>query len=327
MNNELDLTWTPILKELPEDQRERARQIIEKYGEAKPTGFVSELLQILGVQNAYLQTIPAQIRIAGERAKAEMTQSLEGIRALHERARMELNDTVSALARSGTGFANTIETAVATQAATTLKGVGEIKTKIQDEFAKHSYSELTGCLHALDEKAGESLQAAERLCAAAEKYQSHAEQRLNVAVKRNDASLKALKKMNCAGAWVTSIVSCLALIVIVAFTMFLLMRSHYEQILSDKITLSSSTIANNREAFAELAAAGVNLKVQRAAEAGDGSPSRFSIVIDHADAAEMRDYGNGKAGFVFVNGPTPEDELLSLEVRMQEAMNQLREKK
>ena len=57
MNQELVITWTPILKELPDDQRERARQLIERYGETSPTNFIVELLEVFGIHAAYLQTV------------------------------------------------------------------------------------------------------------------------------------------------------------------------------------------------------------------------------------------------------------------------------
>lgn len=69
MNQELVITWTPILKELPDEQRERARELIEKYGESNPTHFIVELLEIFGIHANYLQTVPAQIRMPGNTRK------------------------------------------------------------------------------------------------------------------------------------------------------------------------------------------------------------------------------------------------------------------
>ena len=115
MNQELVITWTPILKELPDEQRERARELIEKYSESNPTNFIVELLEIFGIHANYLQTVPAQIRIAGERAKADVRQSIDAATTLHERTRLELNEIVSSVSRTGAGFAKALETATAAQ--------------------------------------------------------------------------------------------------------------------------------------------------------------------------------------------------------------------
>ncbi len=326
MNQELVITWTPILKELPDEQRERARELIEKYSESNPTNFIVELLEIFGIHANYLQTVPAQIRIAGERAKADVRQSIDAATTLHERTRLELNEIVSSVSRSGAGFAKALETSTAAQVKATESSVGEIKTKIQQEFAKQNLPALTACLRDIHENADRSLKVAERLHEEAEKYEEYAERRLTSAERRCEASLKELKKLNWCGAWRVSILCSIAVTVVAGFVMYGLLRSHSEKILTDKIALASATIQENRDAFVELAVAGVSLKVHRTSDPQTGGivPSEFAILVENADAAEMRDYGNARAGFIFVKGPTPEEEMHHLEIRVENALNQIR---
>jgi hypothetical protein len=104
------------------------------------------------------------------------------------------------------------------------------------------------------------------------------------------------------------------------------LRSHSEKILANKIALASGTIQENRDAFLELAVAGFGLKLRCTSDPQIGGivPSEFAILVENGDAAEMRDYGNGKAGFIFVKGPTPEEEMHHLEIRVENALNQIR---
>jgi hypothetical protein len=325
MNQELVITWTPILKELPDEQRERARELIEKYGESNPTHFIVELLEIFGIHANYLQTVPAQIRIAGERAKADVRQSIDAATMLHERTRLELNEIVSAVSRSGAGFAKALETATAAQVKTTGSSVGEIKAKIQQEFEKQNLPALTACLRDIHDTAERSLKVAERLHEEAEKYEEYAERRLTSAEKRCEASLKELKNLNWCGAWTASILCSIAVTVVAGFVMYGLLRSHSEKILANKIALASATIQENNDAFTQLAVAGIKLKVHRSGDphTGDITPSGFAILVENADAAEMRNYGNSKAGFIFVKSPTPEEELQNLNISVQKLLDDL----
>jgi hypothetical protein len=326
MNQELVITWTPILKELPDEQRERARELIEKYGESNPTNFIVELLEIFGIHANYLQTVPAQIRIAGERAKADVRQSIDAATTLHERTRLELNEIVSSVSRSGAGFAKALETATAAQAKAAASSASEIKEKIQQEFTKQNLPTIANCLKEIEDKAERSLKIAERIHDQANQYEQYAKDRLATSEKLCKESLDNIQTLNWGGAWVASILCSIALTVVAGFFMYGFLRSRSEKVLANKIALASTTIQENRDAFVELAVAGVGLKVHRASDAQTGGivPSEFAILVENADAAEMRDYGNARAGFIFVKGPTPEEEMHHLEIRIENTLNQIR---
>src|SRR5580692_2884656 len=200
MNQELVITWTPILKELPDEQRERARELIEKYSESNPTNFIVELLEIFGIHANYLQTVPAQIRIAGERAKADVRQSIDATTTLHERTRLELNEIVSSVSRTGAGFTKALETSTAAQVKATESSVGEIKTKIQQEFAKQNLPTIATCLREIEDKAEKSLKIAERIHDHADQYEQYAKDRLATSEKLCKESLDNIETLNWCGA-------------------------------------------------------------------------------------------------------------------------------
>jgi hypothetical protein len=325
MNQELVITWTPILKELSDDQRERARQLIEKYGETNPTNFIVELLEVFGIHAAYLQTVPAQVRIAGERAKADVRQSIDAVTTLHERTRLELNEIVSAVSRTGAGFAKALETATTTQVRAAESTARELKATIAQEFAKQNLPALSNCLKEIETKAAESLRQAKRIHEDAEQYESYAKERLASSEERCRASLDKVESINWRGAWIVCILSSLALLVCAGFFMYSHLRSRSDQILADQIARTAATIQDNKDAFMELCAADLRVKVQEttSSQTDIGAPRQFVILVEGALGAEMRDYRGGKAGCIFVHGPSLEEEFTRLRVATEEAAKRL----
>jgi hypothetical protein len=163
MNATLVSTWTPILKALPEFKREPARQLIEKYGETYPTGFIVELLEIFGIHTAYLQTVPDQVTKAGEQAKTQIQGSLDAAAALNERTRLELQAIVSAITRTGAGFTKALEMATTAHVNATENSTEDIAEKIQREFERQNLPALASCLNEIQQTSARSLKEAEHI--------------------------------------------------------------------------------------------------------------------------------------------------------------------
>jgi hypothetical protein len=315
MDTNLVTTWTPILKVLPEGERERARQLIEKYGETHPTSFIVELLELFGIHTAYLQTVPAQLVTAAAQAKAEVQQSVDLATKLHERTRLELNAAVAAITSTGDSFTKAIENAANSQVRAIQTGTTEVRMQIRQEFEKENLPALTASLEAIQEDAARTVLESERVQKEAARIQKNAEDRLLSAERRCDESVSKIEKLNWHGAWAVCSFISLAVLLIAGVWMHEYFRSRSEAILADKIAAATATIDQNRNAFEQLALANIALKVTRSSDgAGQPVPGGFALIIENALVAEMRDYGNSKAGFVFVNGPTPEDEIHRLQV-------------
>jgi hypothetical protein len=236
------------------------------------------------------------------------------------------NSTDFCSTRSGAGFAKALETATAAQVKAAASSASGIKEKIQQEFAKQNLPTIASCLKEIEDKAERSLKIAERIHDHADQYEQYAKDRLATSEKLCKESLDNIETLNWCGAWVTSILCSIAVTVVAGFVMYGLLRSHSEKILANKIALASAAIQENRDAFVELAVAGVSLRVHRTGDPQTGGivPSEFAILVEHAEAAEMRDYGNGRAGFIFVKGPTPEQEMHHLEIRVENTLNEIR---
>ena len=324
MNANLVSTWTPILKALPEFKREPARQLIEKYGETYPTGFIVELLEIFGIHTAYLQTVPDQVTKAGEQAKTQIQGSLDAAAALNERTRLELQAIVSAITRTGAGFTKALEMATTAHVNATENSTEDIAEKIQREFERQNLPALASCLNEIQETSARSLKEAEHIHKDAARVEQCAKERLAASEKRCNESLDKLEQLNWSGAWTVCILSSIAIMVIVGFLMHGFFRSRSETILAQKIATASATIEQNKDAFAQLAIADIRLKVSRSGDAKTGkvAPGGFAIIAENAQGAEMRDYGSGKAGFIFVDSPTPEEELHRLQIRVERIVQQ-----
>ncbi len=323
MNERLALTWTPILKELPDTERERARELIEKHGETHPTHFIVELLEIFGIHATYLQTVPHQIQIAGERAKANAQQAMNAVTTLQERTRLELNELVSTVSRSGAGFAKAIETSTAAQVRAVDNGAKEVQATIQQEFARQNLPAVTGCLKEIQEKSKQSLETARHINEQAGQNMKYAQDRLATSERLCRESLAKIENFNWGAAWLLSITTSLAILAMIGSWLFWQLRSHYEDVLADKIATAARTMAQNKEAFAQLAVANIRLTVVHSADAdGEIIPDGFAVLVQNADGAEMRDYAGHKTGCVFVTGRTPAEEIQKLELPVEKLLDE-----
>jgi hypothetical protein len=323
MNERLALTWTPILKELPDTERERARELIEKYGETHPTHFIVELLEIFGIHATYLQTVPHQIQIAGERAKANAQQAMDAVTVLQERTRLELNELVSTVSRSGAAFTKALETSTAAQVRAAETGAKDVQTTIEREFTRQNLPAITGCLKEIREKSNQSLETARHINEQAGQYMKCAQDRLTTSERLCRESLSKIENFNWGAAWLLSITTSFAVMAIIGSWLFWQLRSHDESVLADKIASAARTMAQNREAFAQLAVANIRLTVVHSSDA-DGKiiPDGFAILVQNADGAEMRDYAGRKAGCVFVTGRTPAEEIQKLELPVEKLLDE-----
>jgi hypothetical protein len=137
--------------------------------------------------------------------------------------------------------------------------------------------------------------------------------------------LDKVESINWRGAWIVCILSSLALLVCAGFFMYSHLRSRSDQILADQIARTAATIQDNKDAFMELCAADLRVKVQEttSSQTDIGAPRQFVILVEGALGAEMRDYRGGKAGCIFVHGPSLEEEFTRLRVATEEAAKRL----
>lgn len=307
MNSALLNTWTPILKALPDEEREQARQLIEKYGETYPTSFIVELLQIFGVHGVYLQTIPKQVANAGDYAKSQIETSIASITNLNERTRLELNRIASDLGRKGAEFGKALEQATQVQVKASIESTTEIKARIQQEFEKQNLPTLTACLKKIGEHSEKAVLIGRATAAQLEAIEQRCHQ-----------TISELNQLRWKSAWAACASICAGLFVILGVLLYYGFRSHSERKLAQQIAQASFTIENNREVFAELALANITLDLTRSSDAATSKPipGGYAVIVRDATGAEMRDYKGTKAGLIFVNSPKPENMIRHLKLQV-----------
>src|SRR5438128_9137876 len=86
-------------------------------------------------------------------------------------------------------------------------------------------------------------------------------------------------------------------------------KNYYEEMLAEKIVAAERVINYNQDAFRELAIAGVPVQVVRTSSYGVVDLSRFALIIQDADAAEMRSDGDHKNGCIFFTSGRKEQQI------------------
>jgi hypothetical protein len=87
------------------------------------------------------------------------------------------------------------------------------------------------------------------------------------------------------------------------------MKRHFDQTLANEIRTEKYTLQRNKDAFQNLAAAGVPICIARSSDAyGNPIPSGYCLYIPNAQSADLKD-GNGRIFFV---SSRPESELQQL---------------
>ena len=113
--------------------------------------------------------------------------------------------------------------------------------------------------------------------------------------------------------WKTALTSSLALAltltVLATVAIYAKFKSYYEEKVAEKIIHAEQMINYNKNAFRELAIAGVPVRVVRTESYGVTNPGSFALVVEGADSAEMRPDGDRKSGLIFFTSGRKEKQI------------------
>jgi hypothetical protein len=116
--------------------------------------------------------------------------------------------------------------------------------------------------------------------------------------------------------WQTAITGSLAFAAALTLVATLAIHAKYknysEEKVAEKIVAAEKVIADNQDAFRELAIAGVPVKVIRTENNGTMNPGGFAIAVENPDAAEVRPVGDQKYGFIFFTSGRKEKQIQQL---------------
>jgi len=95
---------------------------------------------------------------------------------------------------------------------------------------------------------------------------------------------------------------------------------------AEKIIAAEQVINYNQDTFQELAIAGVPVQVVRTSSYGVVDPSHFALIIQDADAAEMRSEGEHRNGCIVFTSGRKEKQIEQIQREMEKLSGATRER-
>lgn len=280
-----------LLASYPSDKRELARRVYQRFAEGDSTEFFTQLFLVLDIYAHYAERVPQAVIQANQSAQVQFTRLRDEIGLLAQtidKRNLSISNEAERIEElcAGTG-AKTVE--VITRFDSLLKNIGtQIDTKaiisgIRTEIENGIRREIIApFITKTNELAKEAIPTLKEL---------------------RDAAGEARKlwpKHIWQTVWFSGMVVIVAATTLIGFALEARFKSKFENIVAPKIVAAERSIEKNREAFHELAIAGVTLHmVQVQNRQGVPIPSAFALVFEKADSAETRLSGDRKDGVLF----------------------------
>src|SRR5205823_495010 len=289
-----------LLATYPAEKRELARQVYSRFAEGDSTQFFTQLFIVLDIYAHYAERVPQAVIEANQSAHAKLAK-----------LRDEINLLVQALDKRNLNITNhaerTDELCRATQAKcnetivrfdTLLKNIGaQVDTKAIIEGIRKTLE--TGINQ---EVISPFISRSEEL----------AKQVTPTLTQIRDAAAEAerlwpdrIGKV----ALGSGLLFGLALRVAATTAIYAKFKNYYEEKVAEKIVAAEQVINYNQDAFRELAIAGVPVQVVRTSSYGVVAPGHFVLIIQEADAAEMRSDGDHRNGYIFFTSGRKEKQI------------------
>jgi len=283
-----------LLATYPAEKRELARQVYSRFAEGDSTQFFSQLFMVLDIYAHYAERIPQSVIEANQSAHAHLTKVREEISLLAQaidkrnlnianhsertdqlcqQAVAKCNETIARFELLLKNIGAQVDTK------TIIEGVqNTLNTGIREEVI----SPFISCSTELAKRVLPTLTAVQE--AAAEASRLWPERIWKTAL-------------------MSSFTLALTLSVLATAAIYLKFKTYYEAKVAEQIINAEQVINYNQEAFRQLAIAGVPVQVLRTGSYGVTNPAGFALIIEGADAAEMRPDGDHKNGYIlFTSG-------------------------
>ncbi len=306
-----------LLATYPAEKRELARQIYCRFAEGDSTQFFTQLFVVLDVYAHYAERIPEAVIAANQSAHANLAKLREEISLLAQAIdRRNLNITNHAertdelcreatakcdetISRFDTLLAN-IANQVDTQAI-----VERIEQKLETGIRKEIISPF---IARSEELAREVVPALTQIREAAAEARRVWPERIWKT------------------AWMSSFAVSLTLTLMAAVVIYAKFKTYYEQRVAAKIISAEQVINFNKEAFGQLAIAGVPLRIVRTESYGVIDPGGFALVIEDAHGAELRPNGERRDGYIFFRTGRTEKQIQQIGREIERLTNKNAEK-
>ncbi len=287
-----------MLAAYPADRRELARQVYYRFAEGDSTQFFTQLFIVLDIYAHYAERIPQSVIEANQSAHANLT-----------RLRDEINLLAQAIDRRNVNITNHAEKtdqlcheAIAASDETSRK----VETLVRNIGAQVNTQAIVDGIHAeLDKGIRDEIIAP---------FIQHSQELGKLVV----PALKEIKEASSAAhtlwmkhiwktAWAGTFLCTFTVFLMATVGIYKLFENYSERKTAETIASVERVMNYNQEAFRQLAVAQVPVKVVRTQNGDVLNPRGFALVIENADAAEMRHADGHENGVIFFSSNLSEE--------------------
>ena len=306
-----------LLAAYPAEKRELARQVYCRFSEGDSTQFFTQLFLVLDVYAHYAERVPQAVIDANQSARANLTK-----------LRQEISLFAQALDKRNLNIENhaerTDELCRATQAKCN-EIIGRFEAVLKNVGAQvDTKAIVTGVQRALEAAINKEI-----ISPFVSSSQELAKQVEPTLTHIRDAAAEAgrlwpgrIWKM----ALGSGLLLGLALSVVATTAIYAKFKNYYEEKVAEKIVAAEQVINYNQDAFRQLAIAGVPVQVVRTSSYGVVDPSHFVLIIQEADAAEMRSDGDHRNGCIFFTSGRKEKQIQQMQREVEKLSGATRER-
>jgi len=292
-----------LLATYPAEKRELARQIYYRFAEGDSTQFFTQLFLLLDVYAHYAERVPQAVVEANQNAHVGLVKVREEIGLLAqmiEKRNVNITNQTDVTAElCQTTVAQCRDTIARVESA--LKNVGaQVDTQ----------TIVAGVQEAL--KAGIQKDVIGPFLLRSKEMTNEVSPTLRE-IRENVAKASQLWPQRI---WRTALLSsltiALSLTLFATLAIYAMFKNYSEDKVAEKIVAAEQVLDGNRQAFRELAIAGLPVKVIRTENNGTINPAGFAIVVEDPDAAETRTIGGHNYGLIFFTSNRKEQQLQQL---------------
>jgi len=299
-----------LLATYPAEKRELARQVYSRFAEGDSTQFFTQLFMLLDIYAHYAERVPRAVMAANQTAQASLTK-----------LRDELTLLAQAMDKRNLNIAN--------QAAKTDELCLQAHVKCDDTIARFdallknigaqvdTQAIVAGIQDALETSINREV-----ISPFVSRSEELAQRVIPTLDQIRDAAAQA-KDLWPGRIWKSAVMTGLsvglAVSILATALIYTRFNSYYEDTVAAKIAAAERVIADNQEAFREMAIAGASMQVVHVTH-DDPSRPGFAFIIRDAIGADMRPDGDHQNGCVFFASPRKWTEIQ----RMQQQTEKLR---
>ena len=300
-----------LLATYPAEKRELARQIYYRFAEGDSTQFFTQLFLLLDVYAHYAERVPLAVIEANQNAHLGLAKVREEIGLLAqmiEKRNVNITNQADATAELCQKTVTQCRDTIA-RVESALKNVGaQVDTK----------AIVAGVQETL--KTGIQKEVIAPFLIRSQQLTNEVSPTLRE-IRENVAKASKLWPQRI---WRTAILSGIALTLALSAIAFLVMnaamRQASERKLAEQIARAARVMNYNQDAFRQLAIAQVPIKVVRTSTTnGTIEAQGFALLIEKADAAEMRRIEGRETGLIFFTGHPPEKTIQALQKQAEQS--------